>query len=94
MKIVWDERKRKSNLTKHGFDFEQIDSFDWTTALYGAAHDSKFGQRRLKATGALSGTIVIVIFAFLGSEALSLISLRAANSREKKEFLWSRSTRH
>ncbi|MBB4065673.1 BrnT family toxin [Gellertiella hungarica] len=94
MKIIWDERKRISNLAKHGFDFEQIDHFDWVTAVFGAAHMSRYGQHRLKATGVLSGTIVIVIFALLGREAISLISLRPASARERKEFLWSRSIRH
>lgn len=94
MKIIWDERKRKSNKAKHGFDFDQIESFDWSNALFGAAHQSRYGQHRLKATGILSGTVVIVIFAPLGREAISLISLRTASARERKEFSWSRSTRH
>lgn len=94
MKIVWDERKRISNLAKHGIDFVHVDSFDWSTAVYGAAHLSRYGQRRLKATGSQSGVLVTIVFAFLGSEAISLISIRTASAKERKEFECSRSTRH
>ena len=93
MKIVWDERKRLSNLVKHGWDFETILDFEWDGAVFGAAHESRLGQKRLKATGLLAGKVVVVIFSALGTEAISIISLRAASLRERAEFRWSSSVR-
>lgn len=94
MKIVWDERKRLSNLAKHGLDFEMVVDFDWDRALIGAAHRSRHGHQRMKATGLLSERTVVIIFSVLGSEAISIVSVRAANSRERTELEWSRSTPH
>ncbi len=33
MKIIWDEPKRLANIEKHGFDFADIDGFDWENAI-------------------------------------------------------------
>jgi uncharacterized DUF497 family protein len=85
MKIVWDEPKRQTNLLKHGLDFADVPFFDWRNAkVYSAKPDD--GRRRLKAVGRFGDDTTVVIFALLGTEAMSIISFRLASSRERKAF--------
>lgn len=83
MMIVWDEPKRQQNLTKHGLDFADLDlEFFLAAQIRPARHG------RIMAIGEFDGQIVIaVIFAPLGSEAISLISMRPA-SRKERRLAW------
>ncbi len=80
MRIVWDEPKRLQNLAKHGLDFARLDSgfFDEATILPASAG-------RSLAIGEFEGAIVAaVVFRPLGSQALSIISMRPASRRERR----------
>lgn len=78
MKITWDEPKRLSNLDKHGLDFADLDiGFFLGAAILPARHG------RYQAIGTLNGRAVLAVFAPLGTEAVSVVSLRAANRRER-----------
>jgi uncharacterized protein len=79
VRIVWDEPKRLTNLDKHGLDFEAltIDFFDAATI-----YPAKGG--RFLAIGNLLDDTVAVIFARLGSEAVSIVSVRPASSKERR----------
>lgn len=81
VKIVWDEVKRARNLEKHDLDFADLDLEFFAGALVLAVK-----QRRLKAIGAWSDTMIAVIFMRLGAEGISLISLRPASRRERKLY--------
>ena len=79
MKIVWDEPKRQTNLAKHGMDFA-----DLTLEFFLSAHVDAAKEGRFVAVGELNGqAIVAVVFRPLGSEALSVISMRRANRKER-----------
>lgn len=79
MRILWDEFKRVSNQYKHGLNFAEIEAgFDWEGAKITPVHSGRF-----KAVGRLNDGTVVVIFAMLGSEAISIISLRRASLRER-----------
>lgn len=80
MKIVWDEPKRKTNIAKHGLDFSAL-SYEFF--LHSKVVPSKDG--RFVAIGEFQGTIVIAtVFKPLGSEALTVISMRPASTKERK----------
>lgn len=79
MRIVWDEHKRRANIAKHGLDFADLSEAFFLNAMI---RDAKLG--RLKAIGRLEDGTVAVIFAILGSEAISAISMRPASDRERK----------
>lgn len=82
MNFVWDEAKRPSNLAKHGFDFAEVEAnFDWASVALTPAK-----LKRFKAVGLLKAEIVVLVFASLGSEALSLVSLRRASQRERNAY--------
>lgn len=81
MKVTWDEPKRLANLDKHGLDFGAITLDFFMSALVVPV---KLG--RYKAIGRVGDVTVVAIFAPLGQEALSLISLRRANSKERTAY--------
>jgi uncharacterized DUF497 family protein len=78
MRITFDSAKQASNQTKHGYDFADLDMafFDRSTLV--PARDD-----RLMAIGRFGDTIITVIFRPLGSEAVSIISMRDASLKER-----------
>ena len=82
MKIVWDEPKRLANLDKHGLDFADLDETFFDTALVVPSHKS----RRWVAIGASIRGVIVVVFARLGREGVSIISMRPASRSERKLY--------
>ncbi|MBW6420994.1 BrnT family toxin [Rhizobium sp. XQZ8] len=78
MKIVWDERKRIANITKHDLDFG-----DLTFEFFISAVTVPAKRGRYKAIGKLKDGTIAAIFVVLGSEALSVISMRPARKDER-----------
>lgn len=78
MNIVWDERKRATNIEKHGLDFADVIFFDWETALIAATY-----ANRMKAVGYFADGTAVVVYATLGEEAISLVSFRPASRKER-----------
>lgn len=77
MMIVWDEPKRTLNLGKHGIDFADIGEDFFASALIRPANNGRYA-----AIGRLNG-VIVVIFATLGTEGLSIISARPASRKER-----------
>ncbi len=76
--IVWDEPKRQSNLAKHGLDFADLDE-----AFFLAAKVVPAKNGRHMAIGRLADGTVAVVFALLGTEGVSVISMRPASQKER-----------
>lgn len=81
MKIVWDEPKRHWTLENRGFDFDDLTIEFFEKAVVFGARDG-----RVKAVGDLRGLTMAVIFKPLGSEAISIISMRKANRKERNVY--------
>ena len=81
MRIVWDERKRLANLDKHQLDFA-----DLTVEFFLDASIVPAKLGRLIAFGRLADGTLAVIFVRLGSEGLSVISMRPANAKERMQI--------
>ncbi len=81
MKIVWDEPKRLANIEKHGLDFAALDDGFFLTSTIRTAKAGRF-----MAIGRLVGGVIAVIFAGLGSEGISIISMQPANQAERRLF--------
>lgn len=87
MEILWDERKRETNIRNHGLDFvEARDSFDFADALIEPTSPGSDGRSRFIAVGLLHDDVVTVVFSLLGAEAISVISLRRASRKERKRY--------
>ena len=80
MILTWDERRRQANLAKHGLDFASL-----TPGFFLDAKVIEARQGRFAALGRLDdGREIVVIFARLGAEGLSVISMRAASPKERQ----------
>lgn len=81
MMIVWDESKRSINLAKHGLDFADLDETFFLSSMVVPAKEN-----RHMAIGRLADGTIAVVFAVLGTEGVSVVSMRAA-SRKERELL-------
>ena len=82
MRFEWDERKRRSNLRDHGFDFRDAPSvFDGPTYTI---EDSRFayGEQRFMTLGFLGGVAVSIIHTET-PQVIRIISLRKATRYEE-----------
>lgn len=79
MTIVWDESKRLINLAKHGLDFADLDEAFFLSSLVVPAKEN-----RHMAIGRLMDGTIAVVFAVLGTEGISVVSMRAASRRERE----------
>lgn len=76
--IVWDEPKRERNLSKHGLDFADLDEWFFLDAV---TMPAKAGRHM--AIGRLADGTIAVVFTLLGTEAVSIISMRQASRKER-----------
>jgi uncharacterized protein len=83
MKIVWDEAKRLANLEKHGLDFADLNETFFDTALVVPSHNR---AKRWVGIGVNIRGIIVVVFARLGREGVSIISMRAASKNERNLY--------
>jgi uncharacterized DUF497 family protein len=72
MEIVSDEPKRIRNFEKHRLDF-------FADALIVPAR-----EHRLKAVGFWTEAVIAVVFAILGAQGISVISLPPASRQERR----------
>jgi uncharacterized DUF497 family protein len=78
MLITWDEPKREQNIAKHGMDFADLDFEFFLNAMVIPAR-----QGRSMAIGKLADGTIAVVFSYLGSEGLSVVSMRPASRKER-----------
>ena len=83
MKITWDEPKRLANLEKHRLDFADLNETFFNTALVLPSHDS---TKRWVAIGVDIRGVIVVVFARLGREGVSIVSMRPASRNERKLY--------
>ena len=81
MRIVWDEPKRQRNLRERGLDFADVDLDFFAVSTMAEAKNG-----RSRAIGEFRGKLVTVIFKPLGSEAISVISMRRASRKERSVY--------
>ncbi len=79
MVITWDNAKRLANILKHRLDFADLDEDFFSKAVIVRARPPRF-----TAIGRFRDAMAVVaIFAPLGAEAISVISMRPANKKER-----------
>lgn len=78
MKIVWDEPKRRATLAARGLDFAIV-----TPEFFHAAKVLRARDDRFLALGVI-GERAMRWSSDLGTEAISVISLRPASVRERR----------
>ena len=76
--IVWDEPKRQMNLAKHGLDFADLSEEFFLASIVVPAKNE-----RHMAIGRFADGTIAVVFATLGIEGVTVISMRPASQRER-----------
>lgn len=85
MRYVWDERKRRANLKKHGLDFADAwKVFAGAMVLFEDDREA-YGEQRLLGIGLLD-VLVVVIVHVEGDGAIRVISMREAKKHEKDRY--------
>ena len=85
MRYVWDERKRRANLKKHGLDF--ADAWKVFAGAMVLIEDDRedYGEQRLLGIGLLGGLGVVVV-PTEGNGKIRVISMREAERHEKDRY--------
>jgi len=86
VKFEWDENKRRANITKHGFDFEGVQTvFDGVTLT---VKDDRFEYDEIRyiTLGFWNGRLVHIVHTET-EEVIRIISVRKATRYEEKEFV-------
>ncbi|RKE84240.1 BrnT family toxin [Rhizobium sp. AG855] len=79
----WEETKRRTNLEKHGIDFDDV-----ILALTEPRLETstlKHGELRIIATCPESGRLISVVYTMRGN-ACRIISARVARKNERREY--------
>lgn len=83
--IEFDEGKSNWNVEVRGIAFELAEEFEFDTACYEVDNRKDYGEERIRALGFIRGKIYSLVFT-LRNEKVRVISLRKANSRERKKY--------
>jgi uncharacterized protein len=90
MRFVWDEKKNRSNLAKHGISFEAASQvFDDPFAV--TIRDRTVeGEERRHTLGAIANSIVVLVVHTYrdhqGEEFIRIISARKATRHERNAY--------
>ena len=86
MNYEFDPAKDESNFDKHGLSLADADGFEWETAVVREDTRKQYTEQRQEATGLIGDRLHVMIYC-LRSDAVRVISLRKANSREVKRYV-------
>ena len=86
MRFEWDETKRKTNLAKHGIDFEDVPEMFTNPMLVGPDARKDYGEPRQIGFGFIRGRLIAVAFTEREPELIRIISARKANQREETYY--------
>lgn len=85
MKIEWDQSKREATLRERGLDFATVAEADWDNALTVEDTRADYAERRFVSLLPIHSRLCVLAWCRRG-DALRVISLRKANSRERKRY--------
>ena len=85
MRFEWDERKRRSNLEKHGVDFSDLDSLFAGETVTVLDERFDYGEHRFITLGLLKG-IVLTVAHTETDEVVRILSARKATRYEEETY--------
>jgi uncharacterized DUF497 family protein len=87
MKYVWDEKKNKSNISKHGIDFNDVIEIFENPMLVCIDNRTDYGEERLLGIGVIKGIIATIVYTEDDKKkTIRIISVRKADKNERKSF--------
>ncbi|AZR95111.1 hypothetical protein BBB39_16125 [Bordetella trematum] len=85
MDITYDPAKNDKNIAERGLSFELAHGFEWNSALVIEDARQDYSEVRYQALGKIDERLYMLVFTVRG-EAIRVISLRKANSREVARY--------
>jgi len=88
MQFIWDSRKARQNLKKHGVPFEEASTV-FADPLVGAISDPdhSFEEARFVTIGfSAKGRLLVVVHTEEDDDPVRIISAREATSQERKRY--------
>ena len=85
MRFIWDEAKRKSNLSKHGYDFADAKNVFQSPIVLAEDARTDYGEQRMLALGLLD-TVVVLVVHVESDDTIRVISMRKANRHETNNY--------
>jgi uncharacterized protein len=86
MKLIWDEAKRRSNLTKHGLDFSNVNVVLESRYRLDIASPQK-GENRVKSYAYVMNRLCVLTVVHLERDgAVRIISFRDASEKESEVY--------
>ena len=82
---TWDERKRRTNIKRHGLDFEGAEAIwdNLTVTREDIRHS--YGEARFVTFGLLDGEVVVLVYTEREAD-IHIISLRRAEKYEARYY--------
>jgi uncharacterized DUF497 family protein len=85
MRYEWDEKKRKANLRKHGFDFIDAPNVLEGVILTVLDDREEYDEERFISLGLLKSTVVVIVHTEQ-PDVIRIISMRKATSYEENNY--------
>lgn len=87
MKYVWDEKKNRTNISKHDIDFNDVIEIFENPMLVCIDNRTDYGEERLLGIGLIKGIIVTIVYTENDEKkTIRIISARKADKNERKNF--------
>jgi len=87
MEFVWDEKKNRDNIRKHGIDFRDVPEVFSRPMLVQLDTRHNYGEDRWIGVGLLRILVAVVVFVeWEDEETIRIISARKATSHEEQQY--------
>lgn len=85
MQITYDTDKNARNIAERGLPFDLVGNLDWSEARILEDTRKDYGERRFRVFAYLGERLIVLVFT-PRNDAVHVISLRKANSREVNHY--------
>ena len=86
MQFLWDERKRQTNLRKHGLDFRNAPDVLEGDTITVLDDREEYGEERYITLGLLRDIVVVIVHTE-GAGTIRIISMRKATHYEENIYI-------
>ncbi len=86
MRFEWDERKRKTNIRKHGYDFGDAWGVFRLPMLVALDDRQDYGEDRWIGIGMLNTRVVVIVFTERDEDTIRIISMIKATTYERARY--------
>ncbi|WIY52663.1 BrnT family toxin [Devosia sp. YIM 151766] len=81
----WDREKDAANRLKHGVGFEDVENFDWDSAVFQQDRRFDYGEERFRAFGFIGERPHCLAYVLRGDN-IRIISLRPMHLKEARRY--------